>query len=344
MAPKKKSKAAEGPSPISVINEHIKSGTFSRIYLLTGECRYLLNQFRDKLIDAAADRNDGMSFLQPDMDSYDEEMLISDASTLPFFSDHKVISVKYSGFFNSKHEALADFLGSVPESTILIFTEDKVNGTLRTTKQAKKCGTFLEFNNPTDRDMISWIAARFKERGLGISGSNASMLMDICEGDMMRIAGEIDKLSAYAMGTSGITAEDIALMSGNAVSDKIFDLAHAISRGDKALVMNIYGDLIKLNKDPQELLGALIFKYKQLLSVNEMLESGRSPFEIGRALHTWDKVTNVNIEICRYYGRERLLTIYTMCMDAIVSSRSKGSTKRSAQDAVDLLILQLMQI
>ena len=47
---------------MKTIDNDIKAGEFKKVYLLYGEERYLIRQYRDKLIKAMVKENDTMNF------------------------------------------------------------------------------------------------------------------------------------------------------------------------------------------------------------------------------------------------------------------------------------------
>ena len=57
-------KKKEKKNAMAVINQHIKTGEFAKIYLLYGEERYLVNQYRDKLLSALTDKDDNLNFMK----------------------------------------------------------------------------------------------------------------------------------------------------------------------------------------------------------------------------------------------------------------------------------------
>ena len=49
------------------------------------------------------------------------------AETMPFFADRRVILLENTGFFKNKADALADYMGSLPDYLVLIFVEEEVD-------------------------------------------------------------------------------------------------------------------------------------------------------------------------------------------------------------------------
>ena len=52
--------------------------------------------------------------------------MIDLAETMPFFADRRVILLENTGFFKNKADALADYMGSLPDYLVLIFVEEEV--------------------------------------------------------------------------------------------------------------------------------------------------------------------------------------------------------------------------
>ena len=62
------------------------------------------------------------------------------AETMPFFADRRVILLENTGFFKNKADALADYMGSLPDYLVLIFVEEEVDKRNRMYKAVQKQG------------------------------------------------------------------------------------------------------------------------------------------------------------------------------------------------------------
>ena len=71
---------------INTINEHIKTGSFSRLYVLTGTESYFISQYKHALIEALVTPGDTMNYNVFSGDKVKAEELIEAINTLPFFS------------------------------------------------------------------------------------------------------------------------------------------------------------------------------------------------------------------------------------------------------------------
>lgn len=129
------------------IRQDIKNGTYQNVYLLYGEENYLKNQYRDNLVKALCPDGEDMNFTRYEGKGLDENEIIGQAETMPFFADRRVILVENSGMFKNKAEQMADYLGRLPDYLVLIFVESEVDKRSRTFKAVQKSGYAAEFAN-----------------------------------------------------------------------------------------------------------------------------------------------------------------------------------------------------
>ena len=71
---------------MKTIDNDIKAGDFKKVYLLYGQERYLIKQYRDKLIKAMVSEGDSMNFSSFEGDGINQKEIIDLAETLPFFA------------------------------------------------------------------------------------------------------------------------------------------------------------------------------------------------------------------------------------------------------------------
>ena len=111
---------------MKTIDEQIRTGQFSNIYLLYGQENYLKQQYKNKLKQALAAPDDTMNTAYCEGSKINPLAVIDLAETMPFFAERRLILIEDSGFFKSGCDPLAEYLPKVPSSTIFIFTENEV--------------------------------------------------------------------------------------------------------------------------------------------------------------------------------------------------------------------------
>ena len=127
------------------IDQAIKDNQFAGVYLLYGEEEYLKTRYRQRLVRALVAPDDTMNltrFLEKDAT---EDAIISQGETMPFFAPRRVIVAENTGLFKRSADALADYLGRLPDYLVLIFQETEIDKRGRLYKAVKKYGHAAEF-------------------------------------------------------------------------------------------------------------------------------------------------------------------------------------------------------
>ena len=120
-------KKTEKKNPMTIINSHIKAGEFKRVYLLFGDETYLVQQYKDKLVNALTDVEDTLNFSKFVGEGSDPAEMISFCQTMPFFADRRVVLVSGSGLFAKSNDYLADNIPGLPDTAVMVFVEKDVD-------------------------------------------------------------------------------------------------------------------------------------------------------------------------------------------------------------------------
>ena len=185
---------------MKTIDNDIKAGDFKKVYLLYGQERYLIKQYRDKLIKAMVNEGDSMNFSSFEGDGINQKEIIDLAETLPFFADKRVILIEDAGIFSKAGDELGEYLKGSPESTHFIFVEESVDKRSKLYKAAAKCGNPVEFKEQTDETLARWIGMRIRKDGKGMSQAAYNSFIEKTGTDMENIDKELEKLLLYGQG------------------------------------------------------------------------------------------------------------------------------------------------
>ena len=338
MAAKKEKEVNNG---MQIINSHIESGSFSNLYLLTGEEKYLILQYRDKLVEALIDKTDTMNYSLFRDERISEDEIISIAQTMPFFAERRVIVVEESGFFAKKTaDAFVDAMSDIPETTVIIFIESKTDGKLKLYNLFSKNGIIARFEAPDSRTLIRWIQGLFREDDISIEEGAILRLLENTGSNMNRIYTEVEKLKAYGYETKKITLADVDALSADVVEDKIFEMIDEISKKNKTRVLKLYDDLKYLKTDAMSILALTTNQYNRLLITSESMGDGNDVRKVSAALKLPDWLAKKYIGLCRNYNTKMLVEKVNMCIDTD-NSIKKGRMKKDL--AVEMLILNLIK-
>ena len=340
-------KKTKKPNPtkasIATIDKHISSGTFSRVYVLYGTERYLITSYRDALKKALVNADDNMNFTTYNSDNFDLNSVINDAITMPFFAEHRVVIVDGSKLFEGSDDEFIDELAQMPESNVLIFCEEKVNGAKKAFKHASSNENFtcLEFQTPVKDDLVTWLGRILGQDGLRVKLSVPEKLLEACgpSADMYTLANEARKLHDYCMDRGMVTPEDVDMVCSDTVEDQIFEMCRAISQGNSNQALKLYNDLLELKRTPVTIIYRIAAQYKQLLTVSYLISEGKGTDAVASELKVTSYIASKLISTCKNMPRKKIIKAVDKCYEAVYLNNSGGLIKN---DAIENLIVSLL--
>lgn len=256
------------------IDQDIKSGKIKNLYLLYGKERYLLLQYKNKLLKALSASDDNMNYCHFDGKDVNPTAIIDFAETMPFFADYRVIYINGSGFGKSIPDKLGDYLLNIPSTAVIIFVEEEVDKRGKLYKAAKSLDSDIEFVMPNDFTINKWIASRLNSSGKNITNEALTLFKEFTGADMGNMDKELEKLISYMGEEYAITPEHVRAICTEQLSSKIFVLVDALVRRDKKTALSLYYDMIALKEPAAKILFMITKQYNILLQLKEMQAIG----------------------------------------------------------------------
>lgn len=266
------------------INNDIKNGNFQPVYLLYGEERYLVKQYKDKLKKALCAPDDTMNCHFYEGKGIAAGEIIDLAETMPFFADRKVIFLENSGFLKASGEALAEYIGEQNETTVLVFAEAEVDKRSKLFKAIQAKGCAVEFSQQDENTLKKWIAGMLNREGKKITENTVNLFLGKTGTDMENIHGELEKLICYCMDREIITAEDVETICTTRITNHVFDMVDAIADKKQAKALQLYYDLLALKEPPMRILALIARQCNLLLQTKAMRNKGYSNKDMASAL------------------------------------------------------------
>ncbi len=323
---------------MKTITENIKTGAFKQIYLLYGEEKYLVLQFKNRLLAAMADPEDTMNVSRYAGKDCVVSEIAGQAVTMPFFADRRVIVIEDSGFFKDAKEADAvlAMLEELPDTTFLIFAEAEVDKRGKLFKYIQKNGYAADFARRTEADLRIWIASRLKKEGKQVTGHTVDLFLSRTGNDMELISNELEKLISYCLDRKVVTDEDVEAVCQNQVSVKIFDMIDAIGAGNRARALQMYEDLLFLREPAMRILFLITRQFHILVQIRDMSAQGMGSKMIAGELKLPEFAVRKNLKQAERFRYQQLKEAFAGCLQA---DEDIKSGKLNEQAAVELLIL-----
>lgn len=315
------------------IDESIKNNQPSAIYLIYGSQSYLRRQYVDRLKKAFMPNDDLMNLTvynentnisgkKIDPAEY-TKTIIETATTLPVFSDYRMVIVENSHLLSKANDALLDYCKAPLSSTILIFNESSVDMRTKTVKALKETALLKECNMPDPVALEKWIQSRIAKEKKHIK-RNAYQLfieyMGVLEYahntkskdptcDMEYIDKELEKLLSYCMNKEEIEESDIESISTPFSVKNNFALTNSIVSGNKKETLRVYRTLLANNLSPNELFGLISNQLRLNLKVKELMEAGMQKEKIASILGVSPGQVYYLMKTARSFETSRLIRL-----------------------------------
>ena len=268
---------------ISSLENNLKAGKLSCMYLLYGDETFLLDSSVKKIKKLFGDLINGINYIQIDNNNITE--IIADIQTPAFGYPKKLIVAKDTGLFqktgkrgkksttteNSFADKLTEYLKEnfdlIKDEVILVFIESEIEkNTLYEIIDKNGCVCNFEKQKPID------IAKRLKticnSYRVNVDGATLNYLIDSCGTSMQDLINEIRKQIEYVGQNGTITKETIDLLAIKQFESVIFDLTDSLGRRRITDALDILRNLI-FNKEPvQKIFITLYNHFKKLYITN----------------------------------------------------------------------------
>lgn len=259
------------------------------IYLFTGTSEIFIKNRMNRIIKSFNKYE--YTIIKYDMETTSLSTVLSDAITVPFLEELKIIILKNPKFLtksatSTKDEikAMLKYLKNPCDSTLLIIdaTNTVINQSNEIYKMLKNVARIIDYPDPEEIELKGWIVRSFDANGIDIKDDALTLLLEYIGDDQARLSQEIDKLSSYVGKGGTIRKEDIKLLVPKNINNEIYLLIKAIINHDLALTNQIYDNLITHTKDSLTIFSLISNKFKELLSTYRLLKYGYSQSDIAK--------------------------------------------------------------
>ena len=240
------------------LNEDLKTGQFSQIYLLYGEENYLKKQYKERFVKAMLPQGDTMNYAYYEGKGVEIREVIDLAETLPFFAERRLIVFENTGLFKSSGADLAEYIKTMPETTYFIFVEEEVDKRSKLYKAVKAKGHIVELPFQDESTLKRWILGNVRREGKQISDASVGYFLGKVGTDMQNIQGELEKLFCYTLHRDVITPEDIDAVCINQIGNHIFEMVNAVAEKKQRKALDLYYELLALKEPPMRILFLLV--------------------------------------------------------------------------------------
>lgn len=270
-------------SDFQLVQEELKKGTLPNVILLYGTEEYLMRWVTEQI----ADRYVQEAVRMLDFTEIEGYRLSSAAGImeacemLPMMSEKRVVRVTDLNPKCDDLDLLSDFLSRVPDTTILIFSQEEKGRLGKGFGQAlAKAGKAYDISRVDRRTLGGFIRKYLKQEGVAFEPDAVDTLIEVSgyyDKDSGRtlsnIRADVAKVAAHSSGT--VTAEDVSEAVMPNEERDVFAFTDALTAGDKARAMRMLKVLLSYGGSEFNILGMICSQFEIMMLIRETAELGR---------------------------------------------------------------------
>lgn len=245
-------------SELSKLDQELKQGKLSQIYLFFGDEKYDLKLALEKIKKQFDNLTIGVNLFYLNKENISE--LNSICENVTFLGDKKLVVIKDTGL---KFD-IDSMIESVTSGTVVVIIESDVDKRLSQYKKLVKFANIVEFNHLNQNDMVKYIIQILEKYNIKISYEDAQYMAMVCGEDKQNNINELQKLVLYLKSGDTVTKEIIDKVCSKTLSAKIFDMLDKVVNKDNIGAINDLDQLLML-KEP--IVKIYVMLYKQILQM-----------------------------------------------------------------------------
>lgn len=330
------------------LKHSLKSGDFHAGYIFWGQETYLLqyylSQLKSKVVDPLTEE---FNYHRFSSETFSMEALSDSVEAIPMMAERSMVQVDDVDLFKLDEEQrnrLIDLLSDLPDYCCLVFTYAASD--YKPDKRQKKLYDAItknlqtvEFAKQSVQELSAWITRHFRGYNKVISSSLCRYLIDITDGTMASLLGEIDKIASYAVDAE-IRKSDIDAVVEPVLEAVVFEMTDQLGEGNYDGALQKLHTLFKMQQEPIPILGAIGAHMRRLSCARILMDSGKGSDELMKLCSMGDYPARKTMSAARSFSARFCRKAAQLILE------TDGKLKTSYDDEerlLELLILQLAQ-
>ncbi|MGB5439048.1 MAG: DNA polymerase III subunit delta [Gammaproteobacteria bacterium] len=302
------------------------------VYLISGDDPLRVMEAADAVRAAARARGYDERQVMTVQTGFDWNSLHSEAGNLSLFSQQRILDLRLPGGKPGKEGAqvLQDFAGHLPEDTLLLVTTGKLDAATRKSKwvqSLEKAGVAVTiWPLKGSAELLGWVGARMRRRGLEPTAAAVEMLTGQVEGNLLACAQEIDKLHLLN-GAGTVDVEDITAMVADNARFDVYALVDSALLGDAARCVRILQRLRAEAVAVPVVLWALTREIRPLAGMAAAIAEGDPVGAVLGRYHVWQARKNIVGAALKRLSADDCKAMIRQCarIDRLCKGRATGN-------------------
>lgn len=317
-----------------------KEGAWSRVFVITGEERHLVDRAVKGLIASVfpSGRDDFNLQIWRAGEARGADIVLA-CQTLPMFASARVCVLRGADEAAAAELApLAAYAGQPEPSTLLIIEAVKLNATLKAVKEllGRPEVVAVEFAPLTPTDATTWVQERTVERGLRVDRDAAALLVETVGTSLGVLDQALERLSLFAADTGRpIGVAEVEEVVPDTRGRTIFELLDHVAARRLDLAVAGYRRLSEQGESPVGAVVMVASHLRRLVRTRQALREGATSRELPSAL-------GVPAFLAQRYERQAGRFTDRELRDALRQALRADRTLKSSRLPDDLVVEQML--
>ena len=238
------------------------------------------------------------------------------------------------------HEALANYISTIPDSTVLVLVEGDIKSTNPLFRALSNRASVHSFPLLRDAKLKQWVQSRIKEGGGTISPQAVELLTRLVGSNLWVMSSEIDKLLLFASGRR-IEEEDIKQVVGYTQQTSVFAMVDAIVESRVKAAEQLVQELLQQGASPSYLMVMLARQLRLIVRTKDIQTARMSSNELRNRLGLSSEfVARKTLEQAKRYSLPRLKQVYQRLLETDLTIKTG---KYEPELALNILVAELCQ-
>ena len=276
------------------------------MYLIYGESYHLIEEEINKIV------KKDEPIITMDLNSTNLEEIIKEATYVSMFQEQKYILVRNASFFTSNKtkeediELLLKYMENPVSLTTIIFTSyAPVDARKKIYKEFAKKYNVISVGFKYPQDIEKKVKEIITKRKYQIDDRSISYIVQACQKNFDLIIKELEKLFLYYEKPTKIEYDVVKEITSKTLIDNNYKFVDAIIKHNMPLALKILEDLLAKHTEIISLFMALVYKYRLLYMVLNLLDNNYSLNEIEKklGLQSW-QLKQAMMDVTHYSKNE----------------------------------------
>ena len=284
----------EQEHPYKLINKIIKSGDIPSVILMYGKERFMIEwaykTFKKALVNPATESLDYTVFEEKETTYGD---IIAACETVPFMSERKIVVVKDLGI------DLTEYLPDVPETTLLLIVEEKVDKRKSMYKKVEQLGLAYDFTPLDEATLVTWAHKRvpnISKDAILHFASDAGYFDKERDYELFSFDNDLKKAAALFEDKAEITYDDLKSVSSAEDENNAFKLLDAAFSDKKSEAMRMLHQFNSIS-DVLRFHGLLCSQLEIMVEARENPKlPGVNPYRLKKAIQASSKLSTARLK------------------------------------------------